>query len=86
MRSPGHVVRMGGDEFLIIMPGASWRMAERLVQDVRAAVSGLAPFNWTVSTGMSVVESHDVSFSDAVERADRQLYAAKLGGRDRIAA
>ena len=86
MRSPGHVVRMGGDEFLIIMPGASWRMAERLVQDVRAAVSGLAPFNWTVSTGMSVVESHDVSFSDVVERADRQLYAAKLGGRDRIAA
>ncbi len=86
MRSPGHVVRMGGDEFLIILPDASRVVAERLVQDVRAAISQLGPFNWTVSTGLSVVEPQDIAFSDVVERADRRLYAAKLAGRDRIAA
>ncbi|MBB4860911.1 diguanylate cyclase (GGDEF)-like protein [Novosphingobium chloroacetimidivorans] len=82
----GHVVRMGGDEFLVIMPQASLVTAERLAQHVRAAVSGIGPFECTVSTGLAAVEAHDRSFSDAIERADRQLYAAKLAGRDRIAA
>lgn len=82
----GHVVRMGGDEFLVIMPEASLLIAQRLVQHVRATISGLGPFECTVSTGLAVVEPDDRSFSDAIERADRQLYAAKLAGRDRIAA
>lgn len=82
----GHVVRMGGDEFLVIMPEASLHAAQRLAQHVRAAVSGMGPFECTVSTGLAAVEPHDRSFSDAIERADRRLYAAKLAGRDRIAA
>lgn len=86
MPGAGHVVRMGGDEFLVIMPHASLPTAQRLAQHVRTAVNHLGPFDWTVSTGLAVIEPHDRSFSDAVERADRQLYAAKLAGRDRVAA
>lgn len=86
MQGPGHVVRMGGDEFLVIMPDASLLTAQRLAQHVRAAVGGMGPFECTVSTGLAAVETHDRSFGDAIERADRQLYAAKLAGRDRIAA
>lgn len=84
--SPGQVVRMGGDEFLVIMPDASFLAAQRLVQNVRAAITRLEPLGWTVSTGLAMVEPGDLSLNDAVERADRQLYAAKLAGRDRIAA
>ncbi|VWX54226.1 GGDEF domain-containing protein [Novosphingobium sp. 9U] len=83
---PGHVVRMGGDEFLVIMPEASLLTAQRLAQNARAAISRPGPFEYTVSTGLAVIEPHDTSFTDAIDRADRQLYAAKLAGRDRVAA
>ncbi|WP_296311292.1 diguanylate cyclase [Pseudomonas sp.] len=85
-RRAGHAVRMGGDEFLVIMPEASLPAAQRLAHDVRAAISRLGPFEWTVSTGLAGVEPEDRSFSDVIERADRQLYAAKLAGRNRVAA
>lgn len=81
-----NVVRMGGDEFLVIMPNASLLAAQRLVQNIRAAISEPGSFDWTVSIGLTEVEAHDKSLSNAVERADQQLYAAKLAGRDRVAA
>ncbi|WP_232492772.1 sensor domain-containing diguanylate cyclase [Novosphingobium kaempferiae] len=82
----GQVVRMGGDEFLIIMPNASSHAAQRLVQTVRTRIGDLGPFNWTVSIGLTEVEASDQTLASAVERADQQLYAAKLAGRDRVAA
>jgi len=84
--SLGHVVRMGGDEFLIIMPDASLLEAQRLVQIVRTSIERLGSFRWTVSIGLTEVEPQDQSLSNAVDRADAQLYAAKLAGRDRVAA
>jgi diguanylate cyclase (GGDEF)-like protein len=86
LKFKGQVVRMGGDEFLVIMPHASLLAAQQLVQHVSSAVSSLGPLRWTVSTGLAVVEPQDVSLSDAVERADARLYAAKLAGRNRVAA
>lgn len=80
------VVRMGGDEFLIIMPNASLLTAQRLVHNARKAVSELGPFDWTISIGLTEVLADDTALSNAVDRADRQLYAAKMAGRDRVAA
>lgn len=80
------VVRMGGDEFLIIMPNASSPAAQRLVQTIRTKIGALGPFDWTVSIGLTEVEASDQMLASAVDRADQQLYAAKLAGRDRVAA
>lgn len=80
------VVRMGGDEFLVIMPNASPLAAQRLVQNARKAVTQLGPFDWTFSIGLTEVEPGDSSLSNAVDRADQQLYVAKLAGRDRAVA
>lgn len=82
----GKVVRMGGDEFLVLMPNASLLTAQTLVRNVRTAIIGIGPFEWTVSIGLTEVAAHDTSLGNAVERAEQQLYAAKLAGRDRVAA
>ncbi len=84
--SAAKVVRMGGDEFLVIMPDASLRAAQRLVQNVRKAASASGPFPWTVSIGLTEVEADDAAFSNAIDRADQQLYVAKSAGRGRVAA
>ena len=86
LQSGAKVVRMGGDEFLVIMPDASLFAAEKFVQDVREAISTLGPYDWTVSIGLTEVQPQDKSLGSAVERADQQLYTAKLAGRDRVAA
>ncbi|WP_459662337.1 GGDEF domain-containing protein [Novosphingobium sp. 11B] len=86
LESAAHVVRMGGDEFLVIMPDASPRAAQMLVQNVRNAASASGPIPWTVSIGLAEVKTEDTALSNAVDRADRRLYAAKLAGRDRVAA
>lgn len=86
LQAVGEVVRMGGDEFLMIMPDATRLAAQRMVQEVRTAISAMGPYGWTVSVGLAEVEATDRSLSQAMERADRNLYAAKLAGRNRVAA
>ncbi|MCE7795459.1 GGDEF domain-containing protein [Sphingobium sufflavum] len=81
-----HVVRMGGDEFLVILSGASATDADRFAAAVRAAIRQAGPLRWTISMGMAQVEPQDASLADGIARADRRLYAAKTGGRDRVAA
>ncbi len=86
LRFSAQVVRMGGDEFLIIMPNASLPAAQKLVQKINGGIHDMGPFRCTVSIGLSEVEAQDTSLALAVERADQQMYAAKLAGRDRVAA
>jgi diguanylate cyclase (GGDEF)-like protein len=84
--SKADVVRMGGDEFLVIMPDATMADAQELILRVKSATRGVSPFPWTMSIGLSQIKTSDRVLEDAIERADQQLYAAKLAGRDRIAA
>ncbi|MFC4257180.1 diguanylate cyclase [Altererythrobacter xixiisoli] len=86
LRGAAQVVRMGGDEFLVIMPHTTQPIARRLVEDIHAEISALTPFAWSVSIGLTEVEPQDGSLSAAVERADEQLYAAKSARPDRVAA
>ena len=88
---PGMVARMGGEEFLVVLPGVDVLTARReadrlrtLVPDAcRAALPGGR--RQTVSIGASVFPANAV-FPDALIReADRALYEAKRAGRDQVA-
>jgi len=82
--------RYGGEEFLLIHPqstasGAA-QMAERLrsaVEKASFAASG-ASFKVTISLGVAEYTRHMTSARDLVAAADRALYAAKRGGRNRV--
>lgn len=83
------VYRFGGDEFLTLMQTSSVELAatavDRLLHAVRAAPLRLHDgivLHLSISAGLAAVGRAE-SMAEAVERADRGLYAAKGAGRDR---
>ncbi len=67
---------------------AAVRLAERIVRDVRADRYGEADnlFPVTMSIGVANRSSVDADVEALVARADKALYAAKSGGRNRVQA
>lgn len=92
LRPYDSIFRYGGEEFLIALPDSTLAVtlsvAERLCQTVRAApvlIEGGPAIDTTVSLGICIVDG-TAALPEAIERADRALYAAKNGGRDRVIA
>jgi diguanylate cyclase (GGDEF)-like protein len=83
--------RYGGEEFLIVLPGAShttaMSVAERMRREVAASsvVVGGATFNLTISAGIASTDLFpSASTEELISRADVALYAAKDAGRNRV--
>jgi diguanylate cyclase (GGDEF)-like protein len=74
--------RVGGEEFLILLPGASREDTVVLAERLRAAIAAepYAGLGVTMSFGVSTTDGGTVA--DAMLRADTALYAAKAAGRD----
>lgn len=79
-------VRVGGEEFVLVMPETSIAAAEMLLNDIRKVV-GNEPFSHgekvTVSIGV-VGYSGNEDVKHLLEAADGALYEAKKEGRDRV--
>lgn len=85
------VARWGGEEFVVLMPGASGHEARERAQALRAAVDGLSldagdgrPVRCTISIGVSSA-GYLETFEQMITRADRAMYRAKAGGKNRVA-
>ena len=82
--------RIGGEEFAIILPGAALADAELFAERLRNKVAGTAVkhggqrLSITISIGVSEIHAADNSADDVLGRADRALYCAKEGGRNRV--
>jgi diguanylate cyclase (GGDEF)-like protein len=92
-REVDYLVRYGGEEFAVLLPRVPKRRAlvaaerhRRVVEERRFAhQAGLPGGNLTVSVGVASFPSDARSAEDLVHRADMALYAAKRGGRNRVA-
>jgi diguanylate cyclase (GGDEF)-like protein len=82
--------RLGGEEFAIVMPGLTRREAFNACQRLRRAVED---FDWSsITHGLQITLS--IGLTDSIcetpaatlELADRQMYRAKLEGRNRVRA
>ena len=89
-RETDTVARVGGEEFLLLLPGTqrdgARKMAERLLAQLREQpmmFSG-TPLPITASIGVSQVEAGDADAAAVLARADQALYRAKEQGRDRV--
>ncbi|HEX8172477.1 MAG TPA: GGDEF domain-containing protein [Thermoanaerobaculia bacterium] len=86
------VCRYGGEEFLVVMPGATLddvrAYAEILTSEVRrmhVQHDGEILGGATLSIGIAVSPHHGTAPETLIASADRAMYAAKSAGRDRIA-
>ena len=80
------IYRVGGEEILVILPGAGREDAIEIAERLRGAVHDRRPVGVqvTVSIGVAVSEPDFVDADDLIARADAALYAAKAGGRDTV--
>ncbi|MBP2291468.1 GGDEF domain-containing response regulator [Azospirillum rugosum] len=92
LRETDHLGRLGGEEFAIVLPETGLGEAVEVAERLRLSLSdmpvrlGDTTLHMTVSIGVAACRDGDASIDRALGRADRALYAAKGGGRNRVVA
>jgi diguanylate cyclase (GGDEF)-like protein/PAS domain S-box-containing protein len=91
IRTEDIVCRYGGEEFLLVMPGAALPATQERAESLRQAVQALqvkyqdrflkSP---TLSLGVAIFPDHGVTAEEVIAAADAALYRAKQAGRDRV--
>jgi len=87
LRPTEQVYRVGGEEFLVLVPGCDVAPAARVAERVRAAIETARPGGLpvTASVGYSAAVGRDADFDELFRAADAALYEAKRAGRNRVA-
>ncbi|MFB3887197.1 MAG: diguanylate cyclase [Thermodesulfobacteriota bacterium] len=91
VRKDDTVARFGGEEFVLILPGAKLEVTAIIAERIRKLVEttlfdiGQRQINVTISIGISNLPAHRAkSKEELIKMADQALYQAKRGGRNRV--
>ncbi|HYH54426.1 MAG TPA: GGDEF domain-containing protein [Solirubrobacterales bacterium] len=86
LRAGDSIYRVGGEEVLVMLPGAGHADAVEIAERLRVAVRERRPVGVevSISVGVAIAEAGPVDTQDLLSRADAALYAAKAGGRDAV--
>ncbi|MEM8824686.1 MAG: diguanylate cyclase [Pseudomonadota bacterium] len=91
LRGEDLVARIGGEEFLAILPDAGLEQVRAVAERLREAIAALrvpldggAELGVTLSLGVAMLEDRPDAAPHALACVDRALYAAKDGGRNRL--
>jgi diguanylate cyclase (GGDEF)-like protein len=82
--------RYGGEEFLLLLPGATLAASCQRAESIRADFAALrvpcedGVIRGTLSVGAAVYPQHGQSAAEVLAAADQALYQAKRQGRDRV--
>lgn len=86
LRESDHIIRWGGEEFLILMPtnsNESLKIIAEKVQDAPSNDKNTHILSYTCSTGATIyLENEDIH--ETIKRADKALYRAKNSGRNTL--
>ena len=94
LRQQDILCRYGGEEFCVVVPGATpdetMAAAERLRADIQAnaqgAIRGTCVMTITASFGMAAREMGARTLQELIDQADQALYKSKQSGRNRVTA
>ena len=80
------VCRYGGEEFCILLPETNSQGGLQTAERIRHTIASksILGIKVTISLGVSSLESAPANPSELLSRADKALYEAKRGGRDRV--
>ncbi|WP_329742318.1 GGDEF domain-containing protein [Dyella sp. A6] len=88
LRHADRLGRIGGEEFLVLLPDTATAEAMALGEQLRSDVAALklmtGSAGLTISIGVAVSSAADTDEHALIHRADRALYAAKHTGRNRV--
>jgi len=90
LRSGDYLGRIGGEEFLVVLPDADLSAAEKVAESLRRKIESI-DFNEigiarpvTISLGVAQISSCDKNLASVINRADQALYRAKDNGRNQV--
>jgi diguanylate cyclase (GGDEF)-like protein len=92
LREHDRAFRNGGDEFVVLMPGASAEVGAKVAERIRSLFGQLSwphaePARPTLSIGVAAARPGEtVEARELLRRADEAMYAAKRAGRAQVAA
>lgn len=92
VRSVDLACRVGGEEFIVILPTTDRATAQNVAERIRKTISGAnldlgmatGPLKVSVSVGIATLEGAHDKMEDLLRRADQALYSAKRAGRNRV--
>ena len=91
LRKSDLIGRYGGEEFLAVLPECDIEFARQILEDIRTRFAALQfsnegkLFNCSLSAGLACsLENPEADSAELIILADRALYAAKRGGRNRV--
>ena len=84
------VGRIGGEEFVILLPGSNHKSAQKTADRLQELIANnvtttnVGEISITVSQGVAIYNTNMQDLNDLVQAADRALYKAKETGRNRV--
>jgi diguanylate cyclase len=92
-RTEDLVARLGGEEFLVVLPGSGPEQAQQVAEEMRSFVeraelrnraNGDSVAKITISAGVTGMRAEDTP-ANMIARADAAMYRAKNAGRNQVA-
>jgi diguanylate cyclase (GGDEF)-like protein len=90
VRADDIVCRYGGEEFIVVLPGVSQKLAKERAERIRSEVENNLKLGFngktlkvTVSIGISIFPLNGHDCTELIAAADKALYQAKANGRNR---
>jgi two-component system cell cycle response regulator len=90
IRANDYFARYGGEEFVLILSGATAKMAGEIAERVRLTIEGNKflyeghTIPVTISLGVVTKSTNDTDWSELFERADKAMYNSKQTGRNKV--
>lgn len=90
LRETDIFARLGGEEFVVLLPDTNLNRAAIVAEHLRQAIADSkfslsnGEINYSVSIGIAMLKSTDTCIEDCLLRADSAMYRAKQNGRNRV--